>query len=51
MAPKKVERTECIVYSRVNGWLAPTHAFNKGRAAEWKDRKFFKVNCNCNSNC
>jgi len=49
MAPNEVARTECIVYSRVNGWLVPIHAFNKGRAAEWKDRKFFKIGegCDC----
>ncbi len=50
MAPKKVERTECIVYSRVVGWLTPVKNYNKGKAAEYKDRQFFKVNsgsCNC----
>ena len=42
----KKKRQECVVYSRVNGWLAPTSAFNKGRIAEWRDRVFFKVGLN-----
>lgn len=42
----KKERQEVICYSRVNGWLAPTSAFNKGRIAEWRDRIFFKLGIN-----
>lgn len=32
------ERTECIVYSRVVGWLTPVKNFNPGKASEFKDR-------------
>ena len=37
-------RQECIVYSRVVGWLTPTKNYNLGKAAEYKDRKVFKLN-------
>ena len=37
------DRTECIVYARVVGWLTPTKCYNKGKAAEYLDRKTFKV--------
>jgi hypothetical protein len=47
MAPTKIERTECIIYSRVVGWLTPTKNYNKGKAAEYGDRKFFKVREDC----
>ncbi|HNX10709.1 MAG TPA: anaerobic ribonucleoside-triphosphate reductase [bacterium] len=43
MAPTTVKRTECIVYSRVVGWLTPVKNYNKGKAAEYKDRKTFVV--------
>ena len=43
MDKKIVVRTLTQIMSRVNGWLVPIHAFNKGRAAEWKDRNFYKV--------
>jgi len=36
-------RTECIVYSRVVGWLTPTVNYNKGKFAEYCDRKTYKV--------
>lgn len=38
------KRTECIVYSRVVGWLTPTKCYNKGKVAEYNDRKTYKVN-------
>lgn len=38
------QRQECLVYSRVTGWMAPTSRWNPGKTAEWNDRKFFKVN-------
>lgn len=44
MAPTTVQRTECIIYSRVVGWLTPVKNYNKGKAAEYKDRKTFVVN-------
>ncbi len=51
MSPiKKNERTECIVYSRVVGWMTPTQNFNKGKVAEYNDRKEYKV-CPDNSDC
>lgn len=37
------KRTECIVYSRVVGWLTPTKCYNKGKVAEYNDRKTYKV--------
>lgn len=37
------KRTECIVYSRVVGWLTPTVNYNKGKFAEYCDRKTYKV--------
>lgn len=42
MAPKELERQECIVYSRVVGWITPTNNWNPGKKAEWKDRKTYK---------
>lgn len=47
MSPVIKERQECIVYSRVVGWLTPVKNYNKGKAAEYKDRKFFKVCREC----
>lgn len=43
MSPVKLERQECIVYSRVVGWLTPVKNYNKGKIAEFKDRLFFKL--------
>jgi anaerobic ribonucleoside-triphosphate reductase len=43
MSPIKLERTECIVYSRVVGWLTPVKNYNPGKAAEYKDRQTFKI--------
>ncbi|KKP69068.1 MAG: hypothetical protein UR66_C0002G0125 [Candidatus Moranbacteria bacterium GW2011_GWE1_35_17] len=33
----------CDVYSRVVGFHTPIQRWNKAKAAEWKDRKTFKV--------
>lgn len=44
MSPVKLERQECIVYSRVVGWFTPIKNFNPGKAAEYKDRKVFNLN-------
>lgn len=44
MSPIKLERQECIVYSRVVGWLTPVKNYNPGKVSEYKDRKVFKVN-------
>lgn len=37
------KRQECIVYSRVCGWLAPTKNFNPWKKSEREDRKDFKT--------
>ena len=37
------KRTECIVYSRVVGWLTPTVNYNNGKIAEYRDRKTYKL--------
>ena len=34
---------ECDVYSRVVGFHTPVQRWNKGKSAEWKDRKTFVV--------
>lgn len=34
---------ECDVYSRVVGFHTPINRWNKGKAAEWEDRKTFEV--------
>mgnify|MGYP002152258838 CR=1 FL=1 len=43
MSPMQTQRQECIVYSRVVGWLTPVKNYNPGKASEYKDRKTFKV--------
>jgi anaerobic ribonucleoside-triphosphate reductase len=42
MTPTQLARQECIVYSRVVGWLTPVKNYNPGKNAEYKDRKVFK---------
>ena len=37
------KRQECIVYSRVVGWLTPVQNYNPGKASEYKDRKEFLI--------
>lgn len=40
----------CDVYSRVVGFHTPIQRWNKGKSAEWKDRKTFTVSvpgCAC----
>ena len=44
MSPKIIKRQECIVYSRVVGWLTPVRNWNKAKKAEWNDRKTFEIN-------
>jgi ribonucleoside-triphosphate reductase len=39
-----MKRQECIVYSRVVGWLTPVKNWNNGKKAEFNDRKTFNVN-------
>lgn len=38
---KKEDRQRCEVYSRVVGYLRPESSWNKGKRAEFKDRKVF----------
>lgn len=38
-----LERTKCIIYSRVVWWLTPVQNYNPGKAQEYKDRKTFKL--------
>lgn len=35
------KRTKCQVFSRVVGWITPVQNWNKGKAAEFKDRKTY----------
>ncbi len=37
-------KTECEIYSRVVGYLRPVSQWNKGKAAEFKQRKTFNIN-------
>ena len=39
--PKEKQRQECEVYSRVVGFLTPVSQWNKGKKAEWEQRKTF----------
>jgi ribonucleoside-triphosphate reductase len=43
MSPIKTKRQECIVYSRVVGWLTPVRNFNPGKTSEYADRRPFEV--------
>jgi ribonucleoside-triphosphate reductase len=43
MSPIKLKRQECIVYSRVVGWLTPVKNWNPGKASEYADRQTFEV--------
>lgn len=43
MAPIKTNRQECIVYSRVVGWITPVRNFNPGKKAEYDDRTVYKT--------
>jgi ribonucleoside-triphosphate reductase len=40
--PNKSCNARCEVYSRVVGYFRPVAWWNKGKKAEWKDRKFYK---------
>lgn len=42
MEEKNKKRTKCEVYSRIVGYIRPVEQWNKGRQAEWKERKMFK---------
>jgi len=38
------ERTRCEVWTRVMGYLRPVSCFNEGKQAEYRDRKWFRLN-------
>ena len=40
----KMQRTVCEVYSRIVGYLRPVNDWNKGKKAEYFERKEFKIN-------
>ncbi|MFC1612761.1 anaerobic ribonucleoside-triphosphate reductase [Patescibacteria group bacterium] len=40
------KRQKCEVYSRVSGYLRPVNSWNKGKQAEFYDRKEYKINAN-----
>jgi len=44
MSPKVIKRQECVIYSRVCGWYTATKQFNKGKMAEWADKKVYIIN-------
>ncbi|HCC23471.1 TPA: hypothetical protein DF272_04850 [Candidatus Falkowbacteria bacterium] len=39
MPAEKLQRQKCEIYSRVVGYLSPIHRWNKGKQAEFGDRK------------
>jgi anaerobic ribonucleoside-triphosphate reductase len=43
MTSKKLERQKCEIYSRVVGYLSPIHRWNKGKRAEFDDRKEYSI--------
>ncbi|MCK5535540.1 MAG: hypothetical protein KAI79_01870 [Bacteroidales bacterium] len=43
MSPRQTQRQECTIYSRVVGWITPTNNWNKGKQAEYVDRKEYKM--------
>lgn len=36
-------KVPCLVMSRIVGYYAPLHLWNKGKISEWKDRKVYDV--------
>ncbi|MFZ2309956.1 MAG: anaerobic ribonucleoside-triphosphate reductase [Patescibacteria group bacterium] len=43
MSPVQTQRQECIVYTRVVGWLTPVRNFNPGKKSEYGDRCTYEV--------
>ena len=43
MSPIETKRQQCEVYSRVVGYYRPVKQWNDGKAAEFSNRKTFKV--------
>jgi len=40
---EKIRRFPVDTYSRVVGWITPTKNWNKGKQAEYPDRKTYKM--------
>ena len=40
---EKIKLFPTICYTRVVGWMTPTENFNKGKIAEYRDRKVYKI--------
>jgi len=40
---EEIKRTECEVYSRVNGFMRPVKQWNDAKKAEFADRKVYKI--------
>jgi anaerobic ribonucleoside-triphosphate reductase len=38
-----LKRQKCEVYSRIVGYIRPVQQWNKGKKAEWRNRKFYSV--------
>lgn len=43
MSPVQSKRQECIIYSRVVGWLTPTKNWNPGKQSEYTERKTYET--------
>ena len=43
---EQTERTRCEIYSRVVGFLSPVSQWNKGKRAEFSDRRTFETPLN-----
>jgi len=43
MSSEQLQRQKCEVYSRVVGYLSPVGRWNKGKKAEFHDRKAFTI--------
>lgn len=41
MSSQQLERQKCEIYSRVVGYLSPVNRWNKGKQAEFGDRREF----------
>lgn len=46
----KQKRQECLVFSRVVGWMTPIKNFNPGKLSEYKDRKTYENSFNTTNN-
>lgn len=47
---KKIERTKCLIYTRVMGYLSPTYRYNIWKKSEFYSRKYFSQNMLSNNN-